>query len=245
MKKLILPVSLILILGIMTFVSALWTYPYQDNEKVTFTLRDGWNMIPNSYDYVEMMNQIQTEAVVVWALDPTTKKFLLFGGEGVTPSADAEAFAQKLKTDKSLELNYNYGGSWVYWNKGEKQFQKTLTSADFELKKNWQKQYNKDFSGGSEIKTVKLYNGWNFIAISAGMIDSTLNEVFGSCNPEKVAKWVTLPDKTGWDVQSYTSEMGSAKITKYSLGDAFLIKVKNDCNLMGGTQEAITPPQMP
>jgi hypothetical protein len=244
-KKLLMPIAFALILGI-GLVSALWNYPYQDNEQITFTLRDGWNMVPNSYDYVEITNQIQNEAVVVWALDPTTKKFLLFAGEGITPSADAEAFAQKLQTDESLKLNYNYGASWVYWNKGTKQFQKTLTSADFDLKKNWQKQSNKDFSGGSEIKSVKLYNGWNFIAISPGMIDSTLNDLFGTCNPEKVAKWINLPDKNEWDVQGWSNEIGSAKITKYSLGDAFLIKVKNDCTLMGGTtQEAINPPQMP
>jgi len=221
MKKLILLVVLVLLVGLAVFVSA----SYSSSQKwIIIPIKNGWNLVPaSSWELNLGLNSPVTFSDFKhgYAYNPFDGKYLLirkngkdiYGGDG-KPTPDWVT-SSWLKT----------ASLWMYSDK----------DGNFLMK--WDSSVSKPSSSDYELK-----NGYNLIWLTPEMVGKTIEELRGTCNIQKAYGWDTSQNNAYWN------DLLDEKLPEEAVGMGFVIKVADDCTLSVSetiSEEDIAPPTIP
>ncbi|MBU0957729.1 MAG: hypothetical protein KKF56_02865 [Nanoarchaeota archaeon] len=92
------------------------------------------------------------------------------------------------------------------------------------------------------LSELKLYAGWNFVAITPEMKGKTFNELKGNCDFTKVYHFESLVQE--WSPNLVNDNSMDEELTDDSVGLGILIKVTSDCKL-GTSGNSVGPPGLP
>ena len=219
-KKIILSISLIVLIGLVVFVSASMTLKSNGTYDVETSISKGWNLIAATIPEQGILEDSEIQLEDIKAAWFYTTKFgeLSPTGEYVRayPNFDEKRFNQADDTEMIRNA------MWVYSDKSGI------------LKYNTLENYK-------ELDSRNLWRGWNFVTITPDMVGKSLNEIKGSCNVEKVYGWNNQEISGGgnWDSISLTYKFGENVVSK-----GILIKVSSNCNL-GTSTDGTNPPGLP
>ena len=231
-NKIILLMSLMVLVGIVGFVSAKFITTSQDgyNHDVEVEVVKGWNLIIASPiigvyegdDYADStitsdseITRDNVKAVYIYLREK--KKYTT-----MYPNAQEYMnYVRDLPDDPSYKSYIMFSSVWVYSSKAG-----TLKYSRVNVPK-----YNQ----------VALKNGWNFLTITPEMAGKSLNDIKGSCNIEKVYLWDAQNQQWGTifnllDDKNILQKEGND-------GEGFIIKVSDYCVL--GDASGGAPPELP
>ena len=238
-KKIILPISLMLLVGLAIFVSAsskIISYPdseggtngaYYDYE-YDIVLHKGWNLIANSENFPFSAYQ-QASDLGLSELPLINKKL------------------------RSSYENYDYSiaGVYVYgYNKQQNNYEiifPTEQAYNVPDRESAVWVYSEEegrlvwFAPNVKpLKDIYLTTGWNFLGVNPEMAGKSINQIKGNCNLLGVyayedSKWVSL--MTNLNDERMLGE-NSAQ------GHGIIIKVSEDCKLASGGSST-NPPTLP
>ena len=163
MKKLILPITLILLFGLSAFVYAATIEKKNGDYEVAIGVEQGWNLVAGTVpnDGILSDSTIKLSNIkAVWYYSPLQKKYIQ-----VHPNTDWENIN---KDDEDFVLS---NAMWLYSDKSGLLKYSTL----------------EDYPSDER----QLYAGWNFVSITPDFTESgkypdvTLEELSGNCNIEK------------------------------------------------------------
>jgi len=213
-KKIILPISLMLLVGFVVFVSAVQMDKdipgygtiganYVQNE---VSVTNGWNLIKGlgNPDWIVGGDISPNQIKAIYALNPLTKEYVKFHPEN-----------SELK-NLDVAVDYLLGNTafWVYVNTDEKNAKLsyyTLESAPLDKR--------------------QLFSGWNFLAFTSEMNGKTLSDIKGTCNFDKVYTWDNSNQRWGADVAPKPDSNNLGVINQEFVGYGFIVKVSSDCKL--------------
>ena len=226
--KYVLPIMLVLLVGIASFVIA--DFDEGNDYSATITLEKGWNLVSiyairNAVD----VDQGEWDRKQIKAMDIRAIFFYdKYNNEYIQtyPNKEEEKLNELIsKIDPETTGNYEdywrYVSSsmWVYSNKKQSISYST-------------------FDGPAPIDMITLKFGWNFLTILPDMTGKQLGEIAGSCNIEKAHGW--WAERQTWDLIALDGGKFNDEIEMTGLG--LIIKVPSDCTLgSGGT----SPPGLP
>lgn len=219
-KKLILSMSLLFLVGLAVFVSAIRTEKSYPGTTVTAEFVEqnyhffrGWNLVQGILN-PEWVQSNSENIKAIYAFNPITKEYVRF-----YPNPENNKIGG---TNYRWESFASIGALWVY---SDKDFTSNYWKfADFPL-----------------ISTP-LYAGWNFLGITPDMIGKSLNEIKGNCNIEKVYLWDNQNNQYGTilnlldDQDILNNEAG--------VNHGFIMKVSSDCKL-GTSVDIPSVPNLP
>ena len=242
-KKFVLLMSLIFLVGLAVFVSAVFRPSYDENNdnKVVYDIQKaGWYMIPLGLNLdgcqrimINQTNWINTLYVKAWWVwSPTLNKYI--GGKDFNKFEGSQVDLQQFQSDK--DNNYLYateigGGIWVYIA-GKCKLDAYIHDASFN-----------DSNLRELFSQFKLAKGWNFMAIVPPYIGNSFNELKGNCNVIKVAEWDANIQK--FNVPSNLNDALNIKWRIEDVGGVVLVKVAETCNLGLSSLNSVPPSQPP
>jgi len=226
MKKYILHIVFIILIGIVTFISAGTMTGGNDSPYlVEIDVVKGWNIVagimPN--EAITTDSQIRASDIkAVWYYAPNLKKYVQ-----IHPNVDMSA-----QIDDDVALT---SAMWVYSDKAGRLKYSTL----------------EDYM---PLSNRKLSSGYNFVTITPDMtidinnagpeeeLKYTLNAMKGDCNIEKVYGWNNqeISGDRNWDAINT-----DFTFTPNLIGRGILIKVSNNCKFSKSAEETNQPPQLP
>ncbi len=212
MKKLILPIAVILLVGFIVIVSATMTVINEkDNVKqydVEIQVTKGWNLIASGFIFASDLNYLDEggdikkeniKAVYVYA-DKINEYISSY------PKYDERLYSAN-NYFKGDEQNIIGHSNWIYVDKSG-----TLKYKTKAIK---------------TIDSTKLFSGWNFVSITPEYLDKELKDVKGTCNLEKVWVWEG-------EHQQWVNLIEDPGFYSGSEGTGMIIKVSNDCEFGSG-----------
>lgn len=245
MKKLILPIVLVFLVGIMTFVSAtgiiintpdknsgLYDYQYELN------LQKGWNLIAHGENFPYYMSKDYIKEDL-----PIYQKVMdyinISGINRKKSDAPLFTYIYNPETNNYVEIfpdntegigvtKTNYA-MWVY------------------VKEPTRVKY---FAPNvPKLSDIKLINGWNFVAINPEMVGKTFNQIKGDCDWTDIYAYSTEKrEGSNWiDLLNNPNFVDSEKINDNMVGMGLIIKISNNyCKLASSSSSNPTnPPQLP
>jgi hypothetical protein len=231
MKKIILILGLVLLVSSVVFAGNYnpETYEY------TWDLKQGWNLVPaiNTFppegysNTADFFSQCNLGYFFMW--NPIVKEY--FGGNYLT----SKTVGTPVTDTTILSTNQIAGAYWIYSNN-----YCNLNNTWGTYPMSWSDDYKPQVE-----TTLRLVEGWNFIAINPYMIGTTLPEVYSSCDVVKANHWDATSQN--WMAQASIPEFVTANeqpITKDNVGQVFVVKVASDCYLNYGSG-TISPPVLP
>ena len=227
MKKYILPISLIILIGLVVFVSALdgiMTGGNDDVYIVEVSLEKGWNIVagimPN--EAIRADSEIKASDIkAVWYYAPNLRKYVQ-----IHPNVDMSA-----QIDDDVALT---SAMWVYSDKAGRLKYSTL----------------EDYM---PLDFRELSSGYNFVTITPDMYSGVLDgagydyeyfiwdKIKGNCNIESINAW--NPETQGWTPVQSSMNFGE-EINDF-IGMGMVVKVSNNCKFNKPTEATTEPPQLP
>jgi len=210
-KKYILSISLILLVGLVVFVSAMnWS-----TEVGPVRLREGWNIVYGLQTPDQLDGQVLEKSHIkaIYAYIPTTGEYLR-----AWPNPDSQDWQNLDNVFDDHELLQT--AFWVYTDEG--------ANTEYWL-------YDEPIN----VEERTMYAGWNFLGITPDMNGKSLNELEGTCNIEKVYHYEALVQD--WSPNLANDDFMDEKLTSDSVGLGIVIKVSNDCNLGSGGSSVTPP----
>ena len=214
MRKTLVLVSLAIIIGLSTFVIA-------SQIESGVAIYKGWNLIygftPNSLNG-QGFDFSHIKAIYTYI--PTDNEYVR-----IYPSPENS------KIDKFGDSYFEKQVMWVY------------SDATVEGELNGQIHFIEYWlEEPMPLSQRPISAGWNFVGITKDVIpgpqDTNLKDIQGNCNIEKSYLWNA-------DLQKWEAiPIESAQLEEMSLGQGWVIKVSNNCNL-GATSNVPSVPQLP
>lgn len=272
MRKLLLLISIVLLLGVMTFVMAempassvvrtekgtTWDfvsgcYPNTGDGCINylgirthFKLYKGWNLVPNSGEGVQSPRT--SCASNQNDFSTTYIKYLYFyfpsaGYIGGKIDSNSGNLADASVQQKFMnQVNLMGQQNYLYYATPRVSWVYSENSCEFELATNF---YNDLERSQFQLDKVKLNQGWNMIYLHPLLINHKLNDVIGDCQIESANVW--NPVNQAWDLtgsQSTTrvNDLLNTEINEENVYMPLLLKVTNDCTF--GTS-VTNPPALP
>lgn len=221
-KKIILPMSLVLLIGLAVFVSATGIIISQPDKNGGFydyqyelNLEKGWNLIAYgenfpyymSKDYVKEDLPIYQKIVDYTNIPGIDRKkadaplFVYFYNPQTKQYA--EIFPEN---PLGIGVTYQNSAMWVYVRESTrvKYFAPNIP----------------------KLSDTKLVSGWNFVGMVPEMVEKSLDELKGSCTIEKAYGWDYNSQREG-----YWNDILDEKLPSEAVGMGFIIKVVNNCEL--------------
>jgi hypothetical protein len=172
-KKIILPISSMLLVGLAVFVSAGMLIPdVRDKVESYVTINQGWNIIHGFYDPNQLSGgEIEPKNIkAIYVLIAMNQQYVR-----VYPNPEVDKLREMGDVDDQLQ----HVAFWVYSDKGgrtEYEFEKPIS-----------------------LDKLALFKGWNFIGITPDFWGKSLNELSGNCHIERVyafqeGSWYSLTD---------------------------------------------------
>lgn len=229
MKKYILPISIILLVGLAVFVSAYQLSGEEDNIVFEKSVEEGWNLLGGGVFSINPTSDsdIQKEDVLaVFFYDNVNKKYIRMHPNG--NEAEFQAFAS-LVEDPAGELGS--AAAWVY------------------VKRNGMIKYTTD--DFRKVDGRQLRQGWNFVTIDNSFGGYSVSQIKGTCEITKYARWgynpTTSNDGNEWIVLNSIDEINKIQYSQGGsyIGEGNLFYVSNDCNLGYGNGGITNPPEFP
>ncbi len=217
MKKLILPIGLIILIGFVVFVSAYIEQIQGDEDRITYTasVRQGWNLlnagiyVTNAGDpYFTNNSDIkESDISAIFIFSPSTNQYIQ-----IKPNLEEEKYNAEKRYYDGWTSKIHSSSAWVY------------------VKRDGMIEYVTD----DVISMTKreLTSGWNFISVTENALEKSLNDLKGNCNIQKAYYYLEGYQKLNLDMKLPT-DMSS---------QGLLIKVTNNCQFGGN---AVNPPTIP
>lgn len=209
MKKLILPIAMILVIVLLSiFVTAKMTainFPgLSDNGfSVEVRVTQGWNIVPSIYlseDEISSDSEItKNDISVMWYYSPNKNKYYQ-----LLPNFDEEIEGGNVVSSPDIIRGSSV---WIY------------------SKKEGILKYKKFISDYSFINQPSLFKGWNFIVFTPNMVGKSLWENKGSCNIEKVYGYGNDRGTSNWVEGDQFNRLNSPEVAGFSI----VVKVSEDC----------------
>ena len=247
-KKIILPISLILLVGLAVFVSANqnWFYSVGSNDyQLTVEVTEGWNLLQGFYpEFISAGSQITSSSIkAVFMYSPEKNKYIEIYPENKLPTSGLSQSDEYYDDGAGL---YSY---WVY-------IENIQTCNDPACEVQGGKLNKLVYTLHlTDLDNIQMKKGWNFVGINPNLYNGEYNpnegyegEYFSwdaiknDCSYEKIYFW--NPETKGWTQISSDTQIKSYDFDDF-LGNGMLVKVTNECTLKspsassGGT---ITPP---
>ena len=156
-KKIIMPISLVLLFGFVVFVSALTD---QDNIDVSVNVEEGWNLVSNGIFAINPSqdSEIQREDIsAIYFYDSKENKYKLVFPLGSLSHEEEEEIEDVIMKEVAPAV-------WIY---SEKKGSLKFTTDDV-----------------VPLNRRPLYAGWNFVSITPSMDGKFLKDINGKCNIE-------------------------------------------------------------
>lgn len=221
-KKFILSISLIFLVGIIGFVSAVQKEMQYPGTTVTaefveqnFQFVKGWNLVQGILN-PEWIQTNSNNIKAIYAYNPTTDEYVRFYPEP--------------ENNKIGETNFawstwgRFGALWVY--------------SENDFNSNYWRFEN------FPLEQTPLFSGWNFIAFTPEMSGQTFNQIKGDCNINDIYLWNYVGQE--WSDEASPKRQISnldKPIDDDFEGYGFIIKVSSDCKL--GTSGSSNVPELP
>jgi len=217
MKKLIIPIVLILLIGTAVFVYATWN---QNEKTISIPIKKGWNLIPGTAWELQKSDSPMKfdDFKYSFFYDRNSREYKMTLKDGQWLYESNQEFVLSYTEEDSVYASHS--SIWVYSEKeGNLIFMWGHSSFNDEL---------------FELSTYDLKQGWNFLFLIPKMAGSPISEIKGSCNVEKAY---------GWDYnagQGYWNNLLDETLPSEAIGVGFVIKVSDDCIL--GEKSPSVPP---
>ncbi|MEK6894921.1 MAG: hypothetical protein AABX48_00180 [Nanoarchaeota archaeon] len=259
MKKLILPISLIVLVGFTALVSAILTknnfqqVNFNDNfggvsgDHVTIHLKQGWNLLPLAFiadaggrywgNYKEGSTCSQDVFQNVWFYSPEFGDYYHIPVDKGEQLANIDDWRYPKTRGNDFLLNefknkyyHIYAGSaWVYSEKG------CTLEGDEGIKLTSSQVGDEEQERSYKYDELVLRKGWNFIPVDMLMVasEASFSQIFEGCNVIKYNAWNN--EKQDWvvlkeDMQSL-DRFNSETPDKENIFSTLVIKTDSDCNL--------------
>jgi len=238
MKKIIL-IGMILVL--MSVFALAGNYNPETYE-YTWELKEGWNLVPmiNTFppagysNTADFFSQCDLGYFFMW--NPIQKEY--FGWNTSTSDTIGTPVSQ---TD-ILSTNYIIGSHWVYSNTNC-----SLSNTYGTYPMSW------DESTKDQVaSSLKLVEGWNFVAINPFMIGMNTKDIFNNCDLSGMNYWQSVSQT--WSSSSSTAFAQSVvsgafdemegPIVNAMVGQTWVVKVSSDCYL-NYSSNVTGPPALP
>lgn len=208
MKKIIIPITLIILLSLAVFVSAQSTI---DN----FSLSKGWNLVYGLTDPEQIIEQgsnsqgvsageIKNSIELIYVYDSNVDEYvLLYAKQGTREIEEYKNFNPPEETPESV--------MWVY------------------SKRAYSVKYNAP--NYPSLSSRDIRKGWNFIPVSPEMNGKSINDLKGNCFYELVYTYAEEDGITQWiNLESVLDDNRMLSEASAS-GFQLVIKVKDDCRM--------------
>jgi len=272
MKKLILPISLVLLLGVMTFVIAEMpssdvtriekgtTYDFISgcskntgcNEyqgfKTYFKIYKGWNLVPANGEGVASPRTFCLDNPNDFGTSFLKYKFIYFPGVGYIGGKISG------NNDNFVDSNTQQRFETQVRSMGEEDIMSFMLSpywvysekscGEYPAATNFYRDIDRAKSN-EVINKIKLKKGWNMFYLHPVFLNEKLKDVIGTCNIEKANVWNPVNQK--WDLTSEEStsrvnDLLNTQITEELLYMPLLIKVTDNCKLGSGSEDSGVTP---
>jgi hypothetical protein len=215
-KKFILSTSLILLVGLAVFVSALQMDKNIEGYgtiggnyiETTFEFNEGWNIVHGlaNPSWLSGGDIQSTNIKAIYTFDRVSKEYIMF-----YPTPDKEKLG-----NARLDQIISSSPFWVYSDKAGSGEYFTL-EPNFELSK-------------------QMIKGWNFATIPLEFKGKSIDEVKGDCIIERI---------NIWDIESQQWDASLNKAIANSIGFPTIIKVTNNCKMEISSEQNFNVPQLP
>jgi len=228
MKRINLVLGLIMLIGLVVFVSASMTKMDTGQYMVEMPIEKGWNILPcffPQYEDLEISEIKKEDIKVVWIYPPQIKEYVQ-----VFPKNNLDNVPENVGRFLDDEQMLSVTSCWVYSSK--------IGTIRYSTPENV-----------PNLNDRKLFSGWNFIVITPNMINPgdvlpkdviKIEDFSSDCNILKSYIWDS--EHQGWQDISNQGQFYSR-----SEGMGWVIKVSDDCTL-GSSEEVgdeTTPPTLP
>ena len=215
-NKIILLMSLMVLVGVVGFVTAIRTEKSYPGTTVTaefieqnYHFFKGWNLVQGILN-PEWVQSNSKNIRAIYAFNPITKEYVRF-----YPNPENNKIGE---TNYQWEFLASIGALWVY--------------SDKDFTSNYWK------FADSPLTSIPLYTGWNFIGIASDMKGQKINDIKGSCNIVKVCDY----SRQSWDCISEDIGDHTFGDQDSDIGKGLVVKVSNDCKLGESISQV---PQLP
>jgi len=224
MKKLILPILIVILFGIITFVSAeraTLNYPGTTTEteinQVTINVEKGWNLVSGfaNPEWIISGDIKSNNIKAIYAYNQINQEYVRF-----YPNPEDNKIS---KSDFRWDTYISQNSFWVYSDTKGRMTYKTLQFISLEY--------------------VSLFKGWNFVGFTNNIFydnSFTWNKVKGNCIYEKIYTW--NPENNEW--MSISPDLESFDLNDF-LGMGMIVKVIDNCKLNKPTETIESIPVIP
>ncbi len=219
-KKIILPVSLMVLVALLGVAYASMNLKTENEKKyeISLDISEGWSIVSGIYPPQSLSQNSEIkigDIKAVWFYSPIEKKYI-----EIYPNLDEIGL-------EDYDDEYVFSSSmWIYSEKAGTLHYDSIVYSDFPT-----------------LATTQLFAGWNFITITSEMIGKSLWESKGTCNIEKAYAWDNEGDRQRWDNVGLYDRINSQEVA----GLGIVIKVTDDCTLgvSSSSSDGTTPPGLP
>jgi len=226
MKKLILPIAILLLVGIivMVLVSADFIQNYNSvDNTVTFNFKKaGWYLLSPRASYVDPRCDNSDSIRAVWIWLPSQQRYVGVNTErssGSSSSDDGKLFESEISSGYFKE---GLSSVWIYLSRP--------CTISFKFH-------------SSNQNSIKLAKGWNFLLVNPLYNGKSLNELKGDCNIVKAYGWNA--DVGGWSKIGLSLNDANSRFDDSSVGSGFIVKVSGNCTFGSESANILNPPEIP
>lgn len=214
MKKLLLSIVLVLLVGLAVFVYAAQNWAGESSAPIY----KGWNLV---YGFISP-DQLQGQGFeakhikAIYGFIPQNQEYIRLWPnpvekEKVIDQLSQQAFWVYSDVDAGGSLN-NIPNAIEYWL----------------------------YNTPTPLSEIQLVKGWNFVGITPDMTGKSLSEIKGDCDIQRVVTYVSGSWRTWFDVNSEKNNDKVVVMPKENVGYGMVVKVSEDCKL--GTPVGEVPP---
>jgi len=237
-KNIIFMISLILLVGIVGFVSAdqNWFYSVGFNDyQLTVEVTEGWNLVMGFYpEFISAGSQITASNIkAVFMYSPDMNDYI-----PLYPKLElSREFLISNGIDGQDEYYDDSAGLYSYWVYVENIQTCNNPACEVQGGKLNKLVYTIHLT---DLDNIQMKKGWNFVGINSKMIGEggqpRAQDLAGTCNIEK--SYFFNPEDQQWNVFPLNEDFSSE-----ASGSGWVIKVSNDCKL--GTSNGGNIPSVP
>lgn len=209
MKRKLLIVSLFSLIMLGVFVSAAGS-----QDEVRINLKKGWNLV-GMYAFDDSLTDLANSGFIkaAYIYDNVNKQYIR-----LYPNRETDKIASSGMLDAENMWKWSNAAVWIYC-KEDKNFAPSSVDQP------------------SSLSSVKMKQGWNFMAITPEMWNKPLNDFKGTCNIEKAYGY----EQNSWAGLSPTFPINHEEL----IGSGIIVKVSSDCALSSSSSGVSNPPAIP
>ncbi len=235
MKKIILPICLVVLVAVGIFVLAETSEGEYNPAGIdgSVTLEKGWNLVTIYGINREIFYDIGSEADEKSVNDFGIKAIYFY-------DRDNKEYVRLHPNQESNKVNNLQSRlNWQGNTEKRKEYAFFTNSAVWIYSEKKQTFNFQTLDGPFFINYFNLKQGWNFLYVTPEMIGKNLNDIKGNCNIQKSHAW--WAERQEWDL----IDLNDAPFPEDSVGYGIILKVSNDCKLGTSSGSSTNPPGLP